>query len=51
MPLATFIDETMALLEAGEEEILVSVARVRRDRLRGDERAAITAFNDMMALA
>jgi uncharacterized oxidoreductase len=48
MPLDAFIAETMALLETDAEEILVSVARSRRDMLRKDELAAVAGFNDQL---
>ena len=47
MPLADFMREAMALLDTDAAEILVAPAKGRRDALRGDELAAVSAFNDM----
>lgn len=49
MPLQAFIDETMAVMETGVEEVLTAQSRERRDRLRNDELGAMTAFNDMLS--
>jgi uncharacterized oxidoreductase len=48
MPLDRFIEETMALLATDAEEILVPIARARRDRLRKDEVPEVAGFNELM---
>lgn len=48
MPLGQYISETMAALETGADEVLVPTAQERRDRMRHDEIAMTTGFNDMM---
>jgi uncharacterized oxidoreductase len=49
MPLATFIEQTMAALAGDDDDVLVPIARARRDALRIDEAGAMVAFNDMLA--
>jgi uncharacterized oxidoreductase len=46
MPLAQFIDETLAALDSGAAEVLVPRAQARRDALRADEVAGTRQFND-----
>jgi uncharacterized oxidoreductase len=48
MPLAQFLDETMAVLQTDEVEAFVPRAAARRDALRPDEVAATKRFNDIM---
>lgn len=48
MPLDQYIRETMAALATDDDEVLVPSARERRDKLRQDEIAMTTGFNDMM---
>jgi len=48
MPLDEYIEETMAALDAGEQEAYVGRAKQRRDAQRPDEILATTRFNDMM---
>lgn len=49
MPLDQFIAETMEVLATDAQEVLVPIAKARRDALRQDEVAKMTAFNAMMA--
>ncbi len=49
MPLAQFIEETMATLGTGAEEILVEQAKPIRANPGLGEHAFVTQFNDMMA--
>jgi len=49
MPLDLFIAETMEVLATDAQEVLVPIAKARRDALRQDEVAKMTAFNAMMA--
>lgn len=51
MPLAQFIDETMAAWDSGAPEVLVPSARARRDALRADEVAGTRQFNDRFRAA
>jgi uncharacterized oxidoreductase len=48
MPLEQYIRETMAALATDADEVLVPIARERRDRLRQDEVAMTASFNDMI---
>lgn len=48
MPVAQFVEEALALMEAGEAEIRVERARVRREAMTRDEIADTTRFNDAM---
>ncbi len=49
MPLDQFIAETMEVLATDAQEVLVPIAKARRDALRQDEVVKMTAFNAMMA--
>ncbi|ANJ25986.1 hypothetical protein [Agromyces aureus] len=51
MPLAEFLDETMAALESGDPEAYVPRARARADAHRPDEVGATARFNDLMQAA
>lgn len=48
MPLAQFIDETMAILASDAQDILVPIAKARREALRPDEALAMVRFNELM---
>ena len=49
MPLAEYVDETMAILGTGAAEAFVERARSRRDALRPHEIDATRRFNDTMS--
>jgi len=49
MPLAEFIDETMAVLATDAEEVLVERARMLRNNPGPGEHAFVNQFNDMMS--
>ena len=50
MPLDQYIQETMDVLGSDAVEILVPLAKARRDQLRTGEIQAMAAFNDMMGV-
>jgi uncharacterized oxidoreductase len=49
MPLAEFIDETMRVLGADAEEVLVERVKPLRNNAGPNEAAFVNQFNDMMA--
>jgi uncharacterized oxidoreductase len=48
MKLDDYVAQTMAALEGDDPDILVPIARARRDNLGRTDSEAVVAFNDMM---